>query len=275
MSIQNDIDANSTIQLQCSVYAKNGLLYHHDITPYGLAINPTLQLFICTSCHTSLTSKSYVSHLKDKDHISVTADLRKRIDRLTDEHNILSTYPAIDTSAGPVPFMAGITVQYKFGCPLCMYTASKTRVRDHIRDTHGKREVAALENIPCQVLNAGGAPTNIRIIPPAPQVHLEDEPEELENEFRNYNVNSHISVAVPDDNRLISPWLLRTGFHKYVSDYPAPELVKLCSMPSESEAELASVHEVTIQYMEEATGLILKTDPLVLQLLNTREPQKE
>lgn len=200
--------------------------------------------------------------------------MRNKIEQVSKEHSILEVYPKIDVSAGPAPFIAGLDVLYKYGCPLCMYTAGKTRVRDHLKDTHQRQDLSALENIPCQILHIGAAPTNVRIVPPTVQPPSDSEDQELEDDFRAYDVNSPVVLSAPNDNRLISPWLMRTGFHKYVDGLPVPELVKLCAMPLESETKLSTLHSLVVQYMEDATALIARTDPLVLQMLNTNEPQK-
>ncbi|KAJ3538055.1 hypothetical protein NMY22_g5325 [Coprinellus aureogranulatus] len=254
------------------VRSENGLLYHSDLDRVGLAINPVHNLYICTSCHTSLTSKGYAGHLKDKEKLSVHASLKAKIDALSAMYDICTNYPKIDMSNGPVPFIAGLEVKLKHGCPLCMYTASHSKVRDHLRDHHKKRDLKPLENVPCQVLNAGGAHSFIRIAPPTPD---ESESETLEDKFCAFDVNATVTVSAPADKRLISPWLLRTGFHKYVEGHNISELVRLCAMPGDDEGSISVLQDLVLEYMEGATALIDRTDPLVLQLLNTKDAQKD
>jgi hypothetical protein len=234
-----------------------------------------LNLFICTSCGCALTSSSYRHHLKEREQIKVNAHVKRSIDSIGMDHNICADYPTIDMSAGPVPFMAGLQVQYKYGCPIptCMYTAAKPRIRDHLKKDHQNNNGSPLENVACQVLNSGAAPTNIRITLPKPQD--DDEDSVSQSDFETYDVNTSITLSAPDDQRLISPWLLRTGFHKYVEGKNTPDLMKLCSMPSPTEDHMSGLQEIVYEYFQSATTLIEKTDPLILQLLNSSDPQKE
>ncbi|TEB21016.1 P-loop containing nucleoside triphosphate hydrolase protein, partial [Coprinellus micaceus] len=171
--------------------------------------------------------------------------------------------------------MAGLQVQYKYGCPIptCMYTAAKPRIRDHLKKDHQNNNGLPLENVACQVLNSGAAPTNIRITLPKPQD--DDEDSVSQSGFETYDVNTSITLSAPDDRRLISPWLLRTGFHKYVEGKNTADLMKLCSMPLPTEDHMSGLQEIVYEYFQRATTLIEKTDPLILQLLNSSDPQKE
>ncbi|KAF6748747.1 hypothetical protein DFP72DRAFT_1073849 [Ephemerocybe angulata] len=259
------------------ISAQDGLLHNAYLDSYGLAINPVLSLYTCTSCQCALTRQSYHHHLTEIEKIKVTAEMRATINRISDEHAIAKEYPAIDTTHGPAVFMAGIELQFKYGCPAdgCMYTAGKKRVQEHLKAMHPHLTLSPLENIACQVLNSGGAPTNIRIVPPTYLDNSDDTHHTLQDDFQTFRFCTAATLAIPSDTRLISPWLMRTGFHKYVVGKDVSVLIRQCALPREGETELEPLHELVVAYMMEATLLIDKTDSLVLQLLNTNDPLKD
>ncbi|KAJ7829792.1 hypothetical protein B0H13DRAFT_2372371 [Mycena leptocephala] len=75
--------------------------------------------------------------------------------------------------------------------------------------------------------------------------------------------------------RMISPWLMRTGWHKLLEPYRAynDELIQLVSAPSED--EFPALHAAVAAYFSEATGLITRTNEVVLQRLNSADPVKD
>ncbi|TEB10747.1 hypothetical protein FA13DRAFT_1722195 [Coprinellus micaceus] len=250
-----------------TVHFEHGLIRDAFLTEVGLAINPVHKLFICISCDSALTRKTYRYHLKTKENITVTQDIAAGIEELSDIHNIVAEFPPLHTNSRPIPYIAGLKIDQKSGCPLCMYTAVHKRVQKHIKDEHPGTKATPLVDIPSQVLNLGIAPTNFRIIPPA------------QTWFLNLNLLNQPTLVnmAPPDNRMVSPWLLRTGFHEYVQGHDITQLVNLCSLPSKSETEkhMQTLHTTVLEYLNGGTKLIKQTDPLTLQMLNSSDPTKD
>lgn len=259
-----------------NIHFENGLIQDDFLKPYGLAINPVYKLYICTSCPTALTKSSCRRHLKDQHSISMTQAIEDGIDEISEMHDIGTDYPVVDLSEGPIACIAGLSIDIKSGCPLCMYTAGLKRVQKHIRENHPDSGCVALTDVSSQVLNAGAAPTNIRIIPPTPLTEGIEDVKTIAMDYESFNLEAFAPV-MPSDNRMIAPWLLRTGFHHYTEGYDTQKLIQLCSLPSTLECKgyLGDVQKLVLEYMNFGTDLIKETDPLVLQMLNTAEPEKE
>lgn len=265
-----------TSQPSEDVQFEDGLVKDAFLTAYGLAINPVHKLYICMAHGTSLTKSGCRHHLREKDGVTVTQEMMMSFEELNEMYDIADEYPVVDVSQGPAPFIAGLPIEAKSGCPLCMYTASLKRVQQHMREEHAGSTELPLQNVPCQVLNAGRAPTNIRIALPTLSQSAEVTPYSIANDFKDFQADN-LTHTVPTDSRMISPWLLRTGFHEYVKGKDVTKLMQLCTLPKDSETDkgMQSLHSVTLEYMEEGTQLIKRTDPLVLQMLNTPDPIKE
>ncbi|KAJ7922259.1 hypothetical protein B0H13DRAFT_2411755 [Mycena leptocephala] len=74
--------------------------------------------------------------------------------------------------------------------------------------------------------------------------------------------------------RMITPWLLRNGWAEHLHPYREhdEELRELASLPSEEEFPI--LQEVVAAYFWKATKLIKKTHEVVLQRLNSADPDK-
>jgi hypothetical protein len=77
------------------------------------------------------------------------------------------------------------------------------------------------------------------------------------------------------NTQLINPWLMCTMWYQHLEPHRAHE-VELCSlvaMPKDD--ELPWLHELVYDYFSTTTGLIKSTDELVLQILNSTNPEKK
>ncbi|KAF8238364.1 hypothetical protein L208DRAFT_1375265 [Tricholoma matsutake] len=71
---------------------------------------------------------------------------------------------------------------------------------------------------------------------------------------------------------LVSPWLMQTGWHTHVQPYDVSQLHKPVMMP---DADLfVGLHDTILAYGNHATDLLDETDELVLQQINTADPEK-
>jgi hypothetical protein len=81
----------------------------------------------------------------------------------------------------------------------------------------------------------------------------------------------HVYVP-PEDDRQISPWLRKTGWHLHVAPFDIGELRSLAAPPTND--EFPGLRAAVLSYFEAATDLIKCTDLLTLQHLNTEDPDK-
>jgi hypothetical protein len=75
--------------------------------------------------------------------------------------------------------------------------------------------------------------------------------------------------------RMITPWLLRNGWHEHLHPYQEhnEELRQLASVPADD--EFPFLHVAVASYFWTATKLIKKTNEVVLQRLNSADPDKK
>ncbi|KAG2365348.1 hypothetical protein BDR07DRAFT_1277326, partial [Suillus spraguei] len=76
---------------------------------------------------------------------------------------------------------------------------------------------------------------------------------------------------MPQDDRMISPWLLTTRWHEYMGTYPTEELRLMVAMPQDRDGLQKLKYSVEV-YFENALALIPNTDELTLQKLNSPDP---
>lgn len=76
---------------------------------------------------------------------------------------------------------------------------------------------------------------------------------------------------IPQDERMISPWLLTTRWHEGIGAHPTETLRKMVAMPQDWEGLQKLKHSVEA-YFDHALGLLHLTDELTLQRLNSPDP---
>jgi hypothetical protein len=73
--------------------------------------------------------------------------------------------------------------------------------------------------------------------------------------------------------RLVSPWLLSTGWHEHVSGYNISELKALVAPPKLD--EFPDLADTVMHLLKGGEDLIGETSELILQYLNSPYPEKE
>jgi hypothetical protein len=252
------------------VQTLNDLFTTPTLTTISLAINTTLQLFICLSCQNAQTSASILEHFRRKHPHSLTSDLRNYIQEIAGCANILSHYPTIHPSMEPVIHVSGLPVSILTGCSQCPYVASKKCVAKHIQKEHSL--AIPQDNISAQCLNIGVTKVYFRVKNPSIIASSLEFSDTLLYAFNSFDWTTFSNITANPNARMISPWLMRTGWHNHILGFDIQELCQLVAMPEES--EFPGLHSCIKTYFADATNLIDHTDLLVLQRLNTPNPGK-
>jgi hypothetical protein len=75
--------------------------------------------------------------------------------------------------------------------------------------------------------------------------------------------------------RLVSPWLMRTGWHLHIQGHSVESLHALVTQHEKKNSPAITMLRTAVhQYFEKATDLLDATDELVLQKLNTSDSDK-
>jgi hypothetical protein len=243
------------------------------LSQFSIAINDTLCLFICLSCGSGHTTPGLLEHLKKKHaHTGFKKEHKAAIQTLAESANISDSYPIIISSETPPAKYSGLPVHSSAGCPHCPFVNStKKLINQHLKAEHAELGGQAEENIPTQVINRGVTKNLFRVTLPT-QTEAPQQTDAILKDFQNFNWKSvETALAIPNA-RMISPWLMRTGWHLHVQPYDKKQLGDLVKMPEKD--TFPGLHENVTQYFETATNLLNDTDELVLQRINTADPDK-
>ena len=193
--------------------------------------------------------------------------IKTELESISQQNSIATGYPIIE---GPVHPFAGLAVHQNAGCPYCSYAASAKVVQKHIRQQHPFQTGKPVMNIAVQVLNAGSSPSYFRVEQQGSFGVEQDLVQELlDFDWKDRGKNN----TTTPNARMVSPWLMRTGWHIYVQGHDSKQLKDFVSMPKQGEFE--GLQSTILEYFEQATKLIDHTDELVLQRINTADPRKE
>jgi hypothetical protein len=248
----------------------------------GLNINLELKLVICIGCESSFHLHNVKTHMsRSHKGVSVPATLVDNLGSL----GVASAYPPDPTDLEPRTPYAGLPVtKNQYGCPVCPLTGNQKYVKGHMK-THPQPCGPMVEALGTQVLNRGGgggqSAHRIRVTTEEEEEEEEEAAntaavpvENLLEQFQVFDWQAEQCERIPNA-RMISPWLMRTMWHQHLEPHREHE-VELCSlvaMPKDD--ELPWLHELVYDYFSMATGLIESTDELVLQTLNSTDPEKK
>ncbi|KAJ7023529.1 hypothetical protein C8F04DRAFT_927379, partial [Mycena alexandri] len=170
----------------------------------------------------------------------------------------------------------------QFGCLHCPYAASEKVVQKHMREKHEDRKGKPSSRLCTQVLNSGAPGANTRIRggastpnpSPPPSTQRPTPAKSLRDLVSNFDPKDYRAEELPNA-RMISPWLMRNGWHKHLEPYREhdDELIRLASVPSDD--EIPGLRKAVASYFTEATNLIVHTNEVVLQRLNSADPNKD
>ena len=253
-----------------TVEGASELVTHELLEPMGVVINTRLGLFICVGCSSCYTVDGAISHMQRKHpecHMQ-QREIQETLYSIAKEADICNDYPDIQ---GTVVAYEGLTVQTSTGCPHCPYAASDKVVKRHVREKHSGEDHAPLEQtVKVQVLNSGHCPAYFRVV----EAMKDTTPitSNIVQELESYDWREGGRTGDIPNARMISPWLMRTGWHVYVNGHNISQLHALVSMPKPE--EFVDLQKGILAYFERATDMIDMTDELVLQRLNTSDPDK-
>ncbi|KAJ7865473.1 hypothetical protein B0H14DRAFT_3599389 [Mycena olivaceomarginata] len=235
-------------------------------------------------------------HLQQEHHPTDAA--RNHVIERTHGLTVVDKYPTIDLTVTPRRAFSGIKIiRGQYGCSRCPFAAVKKVVQSHIRDKHKDGGGKAVAGFVTQVLNSGGqnAKRHIRVfeqsddlptsspIPPltptqsgasSPAPPPSSPGKSFWDIFSEFDPKAYRAEEL-SNSRLISPWLMRNGRHKLIEPYRdhIDELIQLASVPSKD--EFPALHAAISAYFTYACDLIEHTNEVVLQRLNSADPEKE
>lgn len=188
--------------------------------------------------------------------------------------DISSVFPEIVYSREPQDMFAGLKVNSVYGCPHCPYAGNIKRVQDHAKKEHsGMAKMMVEKNVTTQILNVGITKSHIRVKEVVREVEEEVPSLSVADEFNSFDWKEEMKERLVPNARMVSPWLMRTGWHKHVEGKDVAALCQLVTLPEAD--EFPGLQQAVLKYFDRATDLLDETDELVLQRLNSADPTKK
>ncbi|KAL1658203.1 hypothetical protein GGG16DRAFT_129718 [Schizophyllum commune] len=246
----------------------NSLEQPAEFLPFSFVFNTVERLMICQLCDCVVRDIS--THLNkqhktggrlaavDRAQINV---LRKKLKELGGAENA----PAIQPSLEPRPIIAGLAVEWAFTCTHCTLARTERRhAARHVREKTCHPAASLSERVQCQ---RPYKKELIRVfLPPSTTNPV------LLSFHRFERAQALLREDVPDDARLVSPFLLRTLWYTHTNLIDTAILIAATEFPADE--EFPGLAALVRMYFNEAIRLIGSTDHLVLRHINTPEPAK-
>lgn len=238
----------------------------------NLMINKELRILCCEICRVAITPDAAKAHIKNE-HSHVKFDAMKFIKALKEE-NIRSDLPNIPSSKSQIE---GLAVHDALACGHCNKISTSTKgMYNHHLEAH--KDIAMPSEwraCKAQQFRRGGPGINQLLWEVEDGVKEGKPTEGLIKAIMKEMETVLRVVEAPEDARMVSPWLLTTGWHEHLSGQDTKDLMDLVAIPKRSDGLMPLLKESVEAYYEGALALLSTTDELTLQRLNSPDPAKE
>jgi hypothetical protein len=245
---------------------------HPYLDRIGFVVNNVMRCLICEPCGWAMVPDMAQGHL-DETHkgcgIVIERAIFEEAMELLDVGDALPVPP----TSGIYPQIVGLLVLEGFGCGHCdKALGTKGSMEKHHRASHPEvPPPKTWKACDLQQFHPNHAKTMIQIRRRGSQVQtaVDDMIANIRKEM------AEVTLVQPYERnaRAISPWILTTKWDKHIAGFDVAELRALVAMPKKE--EFPGLIEAVRHYFEQATDLIDHTDELVLQHLNSPDPEKE
>ncbi|KAG2110465.1 hypothetical protein BD769DRAFT_1674624 [Suillus cothurnatus] len=251
---------------------KGQLLHHPYLDTINVVIDPDLLVLCCQICQVALPPSQMPSHIGNT-HSAVRVDDDKYCQAVADM-KIASTLPPSVIGGKYRTAYRGLRIHDGLACDSCAFACStRDWMAKHHRNTH---PTIALPKqwLPCkmQQLNRG---SNKRFWRIAGDDDVACDHQEIIDRMRKEMADVVRVEQVPQEKRMVSPWLLTTKWHEHVAGHDVATLRKLVEFPKANDIFMPNIAHWVEAYFESALRLLEVTDELILQRLNSPDPLKE
>ena len=225
----------------------------------------------CLACQMTFSPEEMLHHLKQHTNRHETINTEHYIDAIR-LCNISPTLVTPPNDPLPCPLI-GLPVQQGLGCNHCPWAGTTlASLQWHFSTAHRTLQ-SSLDPLPCHIQRFNnGNPSWFRVQEPCRDDFSVDSHREDTADLYAFLKNPIQAPDITNDPREITPWLRSTGWHLQVANHNAAGLCKLVATPGKD--ELAGLSNAILKYIQEGIHLIGSTDEIVLQRLNTEDPDK-
>ncbi|KAG1759873.1 hypothetical protein EV702DRAFT_1208104 [Suillus placidus] len=218
-----------------------------------MVVDPGLGALCCHICQVALTPDHVSGHIENK-HPTIKLD-SKQYSEAVDDMKVPMTLPTSIAGGRDCSAYKGLLVQDGIACDSCSYACgSKATMGNHHRAEH-RSIPTPMQWSPCkmQQLNKGAHSRFWRV---AEVEEMPDDYQKALDRMRKEMAEVTRVEQVPQDKRMVSPWLLTTKWHEHVAGHDIMTLRKLVQIPK-------------------ADDPIMPPQELILQRLNSPDPSKD
>ncbi|KAJ6514453.1 hypothetical protein C8R47DRAFT_962093, partial [Mycena vitilis] len=242
---------------------------------FGVAFHQPTGLFLC--CESAFLLEGVISHLGGLKHrkTGVNTPLLDHIARVGPLLNPLRDLEDFVYSEEPreaiprLPILANAS-----GCSLCALTGRKRHINKHLETKpHPESAMPAvrLDGFKCQRLSQGKFTRNFRVYDgAAPRNNASGT---LGDKVAAFKWQTYLPNPIPNA-RMVNPLLNRTKWHEHIGPHhtDVPKFRALVAYPEP--AEFPNLKFAVGKYFTKGIEKLDKTEELVLQKLNTHDPDK-
>ncbi|KAG2030468.1 hypothetical protein BDR03DRAFT_987079 [Suillus americanus] len=242
---------------------KDQLLHHPYLDTINVVVDPDLLVLCCQTCQVALPPSQMPSHIGNA-HSAVRVDDDKYCGAVADMKI---------ASALPSSVAGGLRIHDGLACDSCTFACgSRDWMARHHRDKHPTVTLPKQWS-PCktQQLNNG---SNRKFWRVAGDDDVVCDHQEVIDKMRKEMADVIRVEQVPQEKRMVSPWLLTTKWHEHVAGHDVGTLRKLVEFPKADDLTMPDISHGVEMYFDGALRLLEVTDELVLQRLNSPDPLK-
>jgi len=235
----------------------------------NVVVNAEINVVICLSCETAITPGYLVSHLRKHDY-AIPSVRRNEIEHELSKLRLPICLPPPPTQV--IPALEGLPVYQAIYCPDCSSAfLADDSFKKHRRENHRHIRPPNPTTIgPAQQLNKSLSRTFFRVIVPALEVV------DLKKPFHAMlqDIEAGQKALVPvTDVRNVSPWLRITKWHESFKGLDTDILRSMVEHPTNE--EFPNLSDAVLFFFQKASDYIEDTTTLVLQKLNSPDPDKK
>ena len=257
-------------------------MHHPFLDAINIVLDPDLHALCCNICLVALSPSQVQNHLRNKHHgMKFNVDCFQKLVEAMGIPDVLPLRPVTDEG---VPPFKGLKILDGFACGSCPLVLGTTKnMRTHQLMVHPEVENPLWSPCKMQQFNTGGSSRALwRVCNSTTAMLSQSSPQDAPGNVIIRDLRRQINLAtashgIPQDERVISPWLRFTKWHEHVAGHDSKTLMKLVEIPDKHDMDpwAPGIRNAIETYFNEALALLPVTEELILQRLNSPDPQSE
>ncbi|KAF9003690.1 hypothetical protein BDQ17DRAFT_1355714 [Cyathus striatus] len=227
---------------------EEGLHSNTFLDSYNLSVLSNAGLWVCTSCKNAHTRTGVIAHLL-KHSRKLPKESLPYWEYLQDQYSICTRYPVLRSDRDNLNPFPILDIEEEYGCSACDTSGSRQYLaRFHIPKCKGAKLISGIST---QTFHKGISKKKFRVIPRSDRYAsiARLSPAQVWHDIYAANQKQEIDTCREAPNaRLVSPWLMRTGWHKMVANHQWKDLKQQVLLPSADEGKQIDDTELQVMF---------------------------